>query len=82
MKKYLPIILSIIEYIMNNIKNKHYGVDSLDITGPKAVGRALNKIINNTDNEYWINQDIISVNDNIINFVIIIYYDIAMIKRM
>lgn len=63
-----PIILFIIEYIMNNIKNKHYGVDSLDITGPKAVGRALNKIINNTDTEYWINQDIISVNNNIINF--------------
>ena len=37
-----PIILYIIKYIVNNIKNQSYGENYLDITGPMAVGRALN----------------------------------------
>lgn len=69
-----PIILFIIEYIMNNIKNKHYGIDSLDITGPKAVGRALNKYLNNSEDEFWIEPKIIEYKNFIINLSYRHYY--------
>jgi hypothetical protein len=34
-----PFITECIRYITNNIKNKSYGDNSLDITGPKALGK-------------------------------------------
>lgn len=37
-----PLLLYIINYIDNNISQKKYGVNSLDITGPLAVGKAYN----------------------------------------
>lgn len=37
-----PIILYIINYIINNVNAKNYGINCLDITGPLAVGKAFN----------------------------------------
>ncbi len=40
-----PIMLHILNYIMDNVKHKKYGLTCLDITGPQAVKKALNQFI-------------------------------------
>jgi len=38
-----PIIHRMIEEVTQNERNKHYGINALDVTGPMAIGRAFNK---------------------------------------
>jgi mannosyltransferase OCH1-like enzyme len=40
-----PIMLHIITYILDNVKHKRYGATCLDITGPQAVKKAINKFL-------------------------------------
>jgi mannosyltransferase OCH1-like enzyme len=39
----------LINNISNDIHNNKYGVDALDITGPNAIGKYLNKFLNNKE---------------------------------
>ncbi len=40
-----PIMLHIINYIMDNVRQKKYGLTCLDITGPQAVKKAINQFM-------------------------------------
>jgi hypothetical protein len=46
-----PLILHIANYISTNIHNRYYGVHSLDITGPMAVGKAINTFLNRNETD-------------------------------
>jgi hypothetical protein len=48
-RRHSPIIRFMIDWIMDNIFHQRYGCNNLDITGPKAIGRALKRILNQTD---------------------------------
>jgi len=40
------LIYNMIKHVMNNVMNKYYGNNSLDITGPNALGSVYKKLIN------------------------------------
>jgi mannosyltransferase OCH1-like enzyme len=39
-----PVIKALIDYTVNNIRNRNYGEDPLDITGPMAWGKCIRKL--------------------------------------
>ena len=41
-----PLMKKMIDFLIQNISKKHYGINSLDITGPTAYGRAFNEFFN------------------------------------
>ncbi len=40
-----PLIKAMAALVLDNVRNKRYGIDPLDITGPTAVGRAASKFL-------------------------------------
>ena len=44
-----PLIELTTQVIMNNVNSHNYGVGCLDITGPRAVGRAFNRFLGRSD---------------------------------
>ena len=45
-----PLILKMIEIVMDNVRNRRYNCQFLDITGPKALGRAYNAFFGDFEN--------------------------------
>jgi len=41
-----PLIVAMINKVLNNVRSKSYGEDAFDITGPTAVGRAVLEVLN------------------------------------
>jgi len=60
-----PLLKKCIDKAFHNIKNKLYGESSLDITGPRLCGRALNELLNNKEKKidigYYKNIDVLII---------------------
>ncbi len=44
-----PLVHSMIELVVENVRNKSYGENSIDITGPATLGRAFNRFFGRAD---------------------------------
>lgn len=63
-----PLLHKVIDLTINNIRKRNYGLNSLDITGPKVLSRAFNLLINKNENAE-IPEGKVKINDMLFKFL-------------
>lgn len=48
-----PLLRFVLDWVLDMIRHQRYGCNNLDITGPKAIGRALNQCRHRPDNDVF-----------------------------
>jgi mannosyltransferase OCH1-like enzyme len=58
-----PVLKQAIDIVVNNVKNKYYGINKLEPTGPIVLGKSYS-LINNNFNKNIINLFLLCISDN------------------